>query len=132
MAWNESFSVNVAQLDSEHKRNLGLLEEFSEAISREEGRDVLSKMLRDLLYYTLLHFKNEEQLMLQYGYPGYESHKSQHFDFVNKSLELNESYEQDNTVPSASVLNFINTWVAYHIKEVDMLYVEFFKEKGLK
>ncbi|MDR0499075.1 MAG: bacteriohemerythrin [Holophagales bacterium] len=132
MPWNESLSVKVSRFDNEHKKLIGLVDELIEAMSQGKGRDILSETLRELLNYTVIHFKNEEQAMQKYGYPAYEFHKAQHDEFVNKAMELKEGHENGHTAISVTVLHFLNTWVANHIKKTDFEYAAFFKEKGLK
>jgi hemerythrin len=132
MPWNESLSVKVTQFDNEHKKLIGLVDDLLEAMRQGKGKDVLSTTMRQLLDYTVTHFRGEEKAMQQHGYPGYELQRAQHDEFVGKVTGLKEDYEKGNTSISVSVLNYLNTWISDHIKKIDSEYGQFFNEKGLK
>jgi hemerythrin len=38
----------------------------------------------ELIDYTQYHFSTEEKYMLEYAYPGYEQHKAEHEEFIDK------------------------------------------------
>jgi hemerythrin-like metal-binding protein len=69
--------------------------------------------------------------MQKHGYPGYESQKHQHDEFVSKVVGLKEDYESGKALISLSMLSFLTTWVNNHIKKEDKQYGPFFTEKGL-
>ena len=69
--WTESYSVNVKNLDDQHRRLFTLIDEYYEAISQKKVQDATSAILRGLEDYTKYHFGDEEKLMLRCNYPGY-------------------------------------------------------------
>ena len=52
-------------------------------------RDVFHSVLNDVFVYTSTHFRAEEVLLDQCGYPDLEAHKDEHFLFVEQIAELN-------------------------------------------
>jgi hemerythrin-like metal-binding protein len=132
MPWTESLSVQVAQFDEEHKKLIAMIDELREAMREGRGKEIIEKILRETADYTVFHFRNEEQAMKRFSYPGLERHKAQHDEFVAKAVDLKESHEQGRVALSVSVLNFLNSWVSDHIQKTDKEYASFFNEHGLK
>jgi hemerythrin len=63
MEWNNSFSVNVAEIDNQHKHLIDLINKLFEAMSVGKGSEVMGTVLKDLINYTVSHFAMEEKYM---------------------------------------------------------------------
>ena len=88
--WSENYSVGIEKIDRQHKKLVSFLNELYEAMQSGKGKDVLGKVLADLVFYTKTHFATEEQLMAQYSFPDYQNHKDIHAKLASKVLELNQ------------------------------------------
>ena len=131
--WSEEFSVGVRELDQQHQQLIKLLNHLiltqgTKSMNSETISDVLTEMTR----YAQTHFKAEERLMEDYGYPGLEDQKLQHRDFRKKTVDFctatTQGFEQ---VPEA-ILEYLVNWLIHHILEDDMAYRSFFKDKGVE
>ena len=67
IAWDQGFSVGVGSIDEQHKKLIGLLNDLHDAMRFGKGRDVLGKVLAELIDYTAYHFRTEEGLFAKYG-----------------------------------------------------------------
>ena len=110
--WNDSFSVNVAEIDQQHQK--------------------LVSMINGLISYTATHFKTEERYFTQFGYPETDSHKKEHAAFVQKVSDFKDGFEEGKLSLSIEVMNFLSDWLQNHIKGTDKKYSQFFNEKGLR
>jgi len=61
--WSESYSTGIATIDLQHKKIVSFLNELYEAMQNGQGKDVVGKVLADLVIYTKTHFAAEERLM---------------------------------------------------------------------
>lgn len=130
--WSDSLSVKVAEIDKQHQKLIGLINELSEAMRQGQGKTVVEKIINGLLSYTDTHFKTEERYFARFGYPEAAGHKKEHEGFVVRVTEFKESYENGQLALSIDVLNFLSDWLRHHIMGVDKKYSSFFNEKGLK
>ncbi|WLE97004.1 MAG: bacteriohemerythrin [Candidatus Electrothrix communis] len=130
--WNDSYSVNIAKIDQEHKQLVGMVNELTDAMKAGKGNDVLGEILDNLIAYTASHFQTEEKYFKEFKYPHEREHKKEHVEFVKKVLEFKKGFDQGKNIVSVSVLHFLSNWLQTHIKGADMKYSRFLNEKGVK
>ncbi len=130
--WNESLSVNVAEIDRQHQKLIGMINELNEAMRQGKGKDVLGKIINGLITYTETHFGTEERYFTKFGYPEADSHKKEHSDFTKEVSEFKEGFEKGKLGLSIEIMNFLSDWLKNHIQGVDRKYGPFFNERGLK
>ncbi len=130
--WNESFSVNVVEIDKQHQKLVGMINDLYDAMHQGKGNDVLGKIIDGLISYAGTHFNTEERYFDQFGYSEANSHKREHSDFTAKVAEFNDGFKAGKLGLSIQVMNFLSDWLRNHIKGVDKKYGPFFNQKGLK
>lgn len=132
LTWNDKYSVNVKEIDDQHKKLIALLNDLHSAMQEGKGKDVMSAVLKGLVDYTAYHFSAEEKYMRQFDYPGYAQHKAEHDHFVRQVLDFQQKFEAGKTSVTLDVIKFLNGWVTGHIKGTDRQYGPFFNEHGLR
>jgi len=132
MQWNDSFSVGVTEIDTQHKNLVSYLNDLHFAMSQGKGNTILQSLLTRLVAYTQVHFATEEKYMQQWNYPGYVYHKGEHEAFVKKVAEFKAKFEGGQAVLSIEILMFLKDWVGNHIQGTDRKYGPFFVKHGLK
>jgi hemerythrin len=130
--WNDSFSVKVAEIDQQHKTLVDLLNELYDAMKIGKGRDVVGKIVENLLDYATTHFSLEERYFVRFDYPDQQSHVAEHADFIRKAQDFKTDLERGNRTLSVEVLRFLSDWLKRHILGADMEYSQFFYEHGLR
>lgn len=130
--WDASYSVNIKQIDEEHKILVDMLNELHNAMQIGKGKDALSTILDKMINYVGTHFAHEEEFMEKYSYPDYPAHKEQHKEFVKKAVEFQKSFKEGKLGLSVEVMFFLKDWTLNHIKGSDQKYGPFFNAKGLK
>jgi hemerythrin len=129
--WNDSFSVKVAEIDTQHQKLIAMINELNGAMREGRGKDVLGKILNGLVSYTVTHFAVEEKYFDRFGYAEAAEHKQAHANFVAKVGEFKQSFEQGACTVSVEVMTFLSDWLQKHIKGVDKQYGPFFNANGL-
>lgn len=132
IAWSDALSVNVAEIDRQHQKLIGMVNELNDAMKIGKGKEALNKILSGLVSYTVTHFKTEENYFDQFGYPDVDRHKKEHADFIEKVRDFKNKFESRNLFLTIEVMNFLSDWLKTHIMGTDKKYSEFFNEKGLK
>ena len=124
IVWNSSYSVGVRVLDDQHKQIIKTINQLNtEAADPETTSDVLTKLTQ----YASEHFKTEEQLFEQYGFPATIQHKEEHKAFRLKVADFCVK-AIDNKELLKDMLRFTTEWWIDHILQSDMKYRPFFKE----
>jgi hemerythrin len=132
ITWNSSLSVNVAEMDHQHKKLVALINELNDAMSVGRGRDVLGKIVSDLVTYTVVHFKAEEKYFAQFRYPDTFNHRIEHVAFVKRVTDFKQGFETGKLPLTVEVMSFLSEWLKKHIMGTDKKYSRFFNENGLK
>ncbi|MCR4420914.1 MAG: hemerythrin family protein [Spirochaetales bacterium] len=130
--WDDSFSVNVKEIDSQHQALFDLINKLYEAMKKGQGKEVLPKIIDELFLYVEKHFSTEEKYFDRFNYPETENHKLEHYSFLKKVSEFKKSYENSEIALTIDVITFLQTWLTNHIKISDKKYSQFFNENGLK
>ena len=129
--WKDDFSVNVQEIDMQHKNLVRMINELFNAMELKKGQEALADIVNRMVKYAGTHFATEERYMLKYDYPGYLEHKAEHDRFVTKAIELQERLNQKSFVVSLEVIRFLKEWLSDHILGTDKKYGPYFNSKGL-
>lgn len=133
--WKDDFSVNVEEIDNQHKELFRIGSEAYDIMSLDDGidrYDEMVKILLELKNYAVYHFGEEEKLMKKYNYDGYEEHKIQHDKFIEKVNSFDtEKMDEEQKKAGMDLVVFIANWIEKHILGTDKKYTEFFNGKGV-
>ncbi|MCK5690358.1 hemerythrin family protein [Myxococcota bacterium] len=129
--WNDSFSVNVKELDDEHKQLLKILNNLNEAMLERRGKEVSIKIIQDLLDYAHNHFATEERYFFIYRYPETEAHTAEHQQFSKKIEAFKKSCDEGHPMLSVEMLKFLREWWTGHVLGSDKDYQQLFNDRGL-
>jgi len=132
MTWNDELSVKVKEIDDQHRKLIGLINNLHEAMKNGQGKLVLEPTLQELASYTVYHFQTEEKYMQKFNYPGYRAHKIKHDAFVKKVTDFQKDYHAGRLGLSLDLMNFLKEWVTTHIGETDQQYSGTFVTAGLR
>jgi hemerythrin len=130
--WNDSFRVNIVELDHQRQQLVTLINELHQAMLQGTARESMGKTMTDLLTYAGKHFITEERLFDRYGYPDAPGHKLEHKAFLDKVTDFRTSYETRQLSLSITVMQFLYGWVTSHLKGSDQKYAGFLTSKGVK
>lgn len=131
MKWNDSYSVNVREIDAQHKQLFELVNELLDAMQKQKAQDIILKIINGLADYAVDHFKFEEKYFQQFNYPQTAEHVKEHEAFIKKVTEFKKGYEENPNLLTIQVLHFLRDWLKKHIKGTDKNYVAFFNQNGL-
>lgn len=132
MSWKDDLSVNVAEIDTQHKKLIGLINDLFDAMSQKKSREILGSIINGLTDYTVTHFSFEETQFDKFKYAGTFSHKKEHKDFVDKVNGFRNKFNAGNLSLSIEIMQFLKDWLLNHITVIDKKYSRFFNDNGLK
>ncbi len=129
--WSDKFSVGISLLDEQHKRLIDMINRLIEFHNIASLSENIIETLRSMSMYALTHFEYEEKIMIDYSYPDYTSHKEQHEEFKKKVASFYSATPISVDALNANVVEYLKSWLIYHILKEDMKYKRFYNEKGL-
>ncbi len=122
ISWSQKYSVNNALMDSQHKKLIGLINELHSAMSLGQGKNILKKILDELIKYTQIHFASEEKLMMQANYEELAEHRHIHKILTQQVIRLQIKFKEGKTLLTIEVMEFLRNWLINHIEGTDKKY----------
>jgi methyl-accepting chemotaxis protein len=122
MDWLREYSVSVPEMDDQHKRIISMINDLNQAIGSEKGRTALQDALNGLVAYTEEHFRSEEKLLRDAGYPEFNLHKPLHEAFVAKAVAFRGESESGKAMVGTEIIIFLKDWLVNHIMLQDKKY----------
>ena len=120
LVWNKMLSVQVEEIDDDHRRLVGLFNALHHSVVEGEAASYIEAVLEELISCTVWHFRHEERLMLKYGYQGFLAHKAEHQELVESARELQQKFVQQGKPLSNEEIEFLEHWLTGHILTADM------------
>jgi hemerythrin len=105
--WRDSLAVGDAQIDTEHRRLFVLVKQLD--------LDHLDQSVQDLKEYVLVHFRNEQELMIFTQYPRLSAHIDLHENFKQTIDRLWLSKAPWTEQRVMDLKRFLNEWLIGHI-----------------
>jgi len=129
--WNDSMSVGIKTLDNHHKELLNTTNALFLAClkSEEEAREFFKSSIRKSVEYVKEHFRCEEQLFEQIGFPHKAEHKAHHDKFIKEVLTQVKSFESGGKFVPNRFARFLQEWILTHIAIDDKKYGAFCAKK---
>jgi hemerythrin len=130
--WTEELSVNIEEIDEQHKRLIKMINDFNKALKNGEGRAVVSKILTGMIKYSKIHFSLEEKYMKEFDFPGYDQHKIEHDAFISRTHHLMERHKTNPSAITLETISYLVNWLNHHIRGTDKRYSAFLNSKGIR
>jgi len=127
IVWDPQFSVQVEEIDAQHQE---LFSTVNHLIDLHAGNSKeLYPVLKRLVDYLSQHFRTEQKLMMEMGYPDLARHIKEHQLFTDKVQEFLGQYREQDKTLIHSMLLFLRHWVHSHTTTIDMKYADYLKNR---
>ncbi|MCK4744356.1 MAG: bacteriohemerythrin [Sulfuriflexus sp.] len=112
--WDKKYETGQPLMDAEHRLLVLLFKKLDVAIKTKRSEKVLTRIVSEVRKFVDFHFKSEENLMLETGYPNYEEHQKIH---TNLMIELNANISRvvSHKEYPDDLLYFLHHWLIEHI-----------------
>lgn len=133
IVWDESLSVGIAVIDSQHQTWISRYNSVVDAIGSAGATASVVSTLDFLLDYTAYHFTTEEGIMRAAGYPEFEGHQAKHIALRQAVASLGDDFEEEGstTALGEAVETLLGNWLINHIKNTDQLFGAYVREHGI-
>ena len=130
MLWDAKLETGVDRIDDQHKELCRLVDLLLNRGHHARIDDTI-KFLGD---YVVQHFSDEEALQVASRYPGLESHKTLHTDFIKVFIDLKTRYaesvddEEERELTIMTINGAVVDWLRNHIMIHDRHFADWYKE----
>ena len=126
--WQAAYSVGNAVLDAQHRKLLLLCQTAAACLEsdRRGATERLRDVLNDMAIYAREHFRTEEQILMEAGYPLLEFHKAEHLAYEARLGELLAEAAAGHVEGSAIAI-YLAQWWHEHILCSDKQYEQFMR-----
>ena len=133
--WEELLKVGIGEIDNEHQLIHHMIQQLRSMLG-SAGRNSLPgglalSTLQQLMVFIRKHFANEEELMLESHYPGFDQHKHEHDLFLEHLEDVERRAPGQEVVMIVEFLNSLSNWFQHHVLEVDKKLGFFLLEKTI-
>ena len=133
LEWKDEYSVGIEAIDKDHRKLVNLINQFQTAVLYRTGKEFEQEAFDALVDYTRTHFRSEEDLMEEHGYPDFEAHRKQHRKMIAQVEACMAQYmTKGRDVPLRKAVEFLQDWLINHINGTDQEYSEFLRSKGVR
>ncbi|EGB14112.1 hemerythrin-like metal-binding protein [Pseudodesulfovibrio mercurii] len=123
--WDETMSLDMDELDEQHRELIDLINEAFDAIQRNDER-CMAPLIDKMRDYAVVHFEAEEAILRSCGYPESEVHAGQHRVFEEKVEEFRRNLAAQANL--SQVFIFLSRWLTSHIMHEDRKFLPWLPE----
>lgn len=128
--WNDSFSVNNAEIDAQHQKWIEIYNRMDDSIITGSGQQKGgAEALKAMQDYARYHFSFEEEYMRKIHYPDFIGHHRIHKDFDNLIYGYYRKTQEGKLVLDTEIMSILKTWLLDHIVKEDQKYALFLKKE---
>ncbi len=125
-AFTDEYRTGIELIDNEHQRLFEIIREADEVIHNinlHDRYDEIMRILEELKSYTEFHFRDEEEYMKSFNYPGLEAQQRAHTAFIESLVEIDieelDSIDDNQDEYLANLIQFLLGWLSNHILASD-------------
>ncbi|MEL3905635.1 MAG: bacteriohemerythrin [Treponema sp.] len=117
VSWDPSYDVGVDSVDRQHRHLVSLINNLYNACLGEKAEleETFREVMKELVEYVMIHFKDEETIMESISYPTLKEHKQKHELFVKEILHSVNAYKNGKQFVPNSFVRFLRDWLFNHI-----------------
>lgn len=128
LLWSPAFATGHPAIDRQHENLFQRVNDLRLAIYQRCGDEEMRRVLSAASLYVGIHFRMEEALMRECGYPGLSAHQAEHVRLRAKVEGLVDRY-QAGQLAAEELLTFLERWLAAHVLEDDRALVRFIQDQ---
>ncbi|TAN52501.1 MAG: hypothetical protein EPN26_07890 [Rhodospirillales bacterium] len=121
--WKPEVSVGHLGLDGEHRYFIELINRLTLLLASNAGQQEIIELLALLEAETEIHFRHEEEILTDSGYPGIDDHAKRHRNLLGSIAAARhalESNPQDNAKADSKRIEYLRKEMMEHILSEDM------------
>lgn len=131
--------VGISALNKQHLRLASYAMEFNQIVEDLAAREMNQKDWKhiDALFsrislFVATHFRDEEEMMREHGFPGLRHHEKLHNKFIDEMARVQSQVNNRKIAFTGKLSTLLWDFLYGHINVEDAQYGEFFRENGIE
>lgn len=126
ISWDDKFAIGNERIDFEHRIFVDLIRIIQDSYEAGDPPERIKRLIDELEKYSRFHFLSEENIMIDIGYPAYESHKMLHLDLLQE-LNYQKNIREITKSSIEQFLEFLFYWFVNHTINEDRKIIDYLK-----
>lgn len=121
ITWQPELAIGITEIDRQHEELFTRFDLLLAACDEGKERQEIAALFQFLTDYVTTHFRAEESLQRESGFPGYANHREQHRQFAARLEGLKwQLAKEDASLPIILQTNhLLLDWLINHIARED-------------
>ena len=128
--WSEVFATGHPLIDHQHQSLFTLMNELEQSLAQGASEEALWVRLLRLHELTREHFRCEERLMHEQGFPQLAAHRAEHTKILLNGERLMEQYRHGQLRLGEALPEKLHGWAVRHILEEDLQLATFMQQRA--
>ena len=122
IAWNESLSVGVREIDEQHRKLFDLINVVLDSLEQKATVATIESQWKELVDFTKTHFSCEEEIMEKTKCSACDANKKAHHRFLDEITNLHAEFKANGATPDfgRKFHQFVASWLRMHIMVIDV------------
>ena len=120
LEWKDSYRIGVEDIDRQHKNLFILLGKLEESLKDGQHNPMVGQALKQLVDYSVTHFREEEKVMVMIDYADFDNHRRQHREFVGQLTGILKDLKAGKEITASELVEFLHDWLVDHILGEDV------------
>lgn len=120
--WTPELAVGFDSMDAQHQALIALMARLHEEAELEIGKAEFLLTLDELGELTTRHFRQEEAVMTEMGFPRFDEHQLSHVMLLERFLDYSDDLRAPAGRFTPAFSEFLARWLTGHIKGPDTQY----------
>lgn len=117
--WRDSYCIGHKVIDLQHQKLVSMINVLYRSLDQGPVNVEVGKVLKELVAYTRYHFRTEEKLMRELGYPGLVEQQDMHQALVAQLVTILQRLRNDQQVTALDLIALLSDWLTNHIVKED-------------
>ena len=130
--WLSQYRVRITLIDEQHQELFAALNRLHDEVLCGADSEVLKVRLSQFIGLVQKHFADEERMLKETGYPGYEKQRTDHAALIKQLKDKLLRVNSGEIEVSTNLLGGIRDQLTLHISGPDAAYAEFLADCGMR
>jgi len=128
--WDSSLETGVAEIDADHRNLVRLINDLDMMLSQGVDPARFGGVIDTLIDYAENHFRREEEMLENLGYPDVGGHVESHAGFGHRlGAMVAGCIIEPGPASIARLRDHLHSWLIDHILSEDMRFAPFVRER---
>lgn len=131
LTWHSAYACGHTLIDNQHRALFQHVNDFLAAILAGCRADQLAALIETIIQDTLQHFKSEEAIFAETGFPDAKAHAALHQHLIDKAIGLADRFSSDNLAIGELFQFLARDLIANHMLKEDRKFFPYLQSEPI-